>query len=102
MILVVAEQREGKLNRASWEAIAGAQLLRGHTLEDSVQHGLLWSVITAAVFTGVRIYKSRRGQYCAVCGDTPATPAPAEGDRPAVDGYASGVQGWDVSCAADL
>ena len=63
--------------------IAGAQLLRGHTLEDSVQHGLLWSVITAAVFTGVRIYKSRRGQYCAVCGDTPATPAPAEGDRPA-------------------
>ena len=29
MILVVAEQREGKLNRASWEAIAGAQLLAG-------------------------------------------------------------------------
>ena len=25
MILVVAEQREGKLNRASWEAIAAAQ-----------------------------------------------------------------------------
>src|SRR3954470_20671686 len=25
MILVVAEQRDGKLNRASWEAIAGAQ-----------------------------------------------------------------------------
>ncbi|MGH9312410.1 MAG: electron transfer flavoprotein subunit alpha/FixB family protein, partial [Vicinamibacterales bacterium] len=25
MILVVAEQREGKLNRASWETIAGAQ-----------------------------------------------------------------------------
>ena len=27
MILVVAEQRDGKLNRASWEAIAGAQQL---------------------------------------------------------------------------
>ena len=25
MILVVAEQRDGKLNRASWEAIAAAQ-----------------------------------------------------------------------------
>ena len=25
MILVIAEQREGKLNRASWEAIAAAQ-----------------------------------------------------------------------------
>jgi len=29
MILVVAEQREGKLNRASWEAIAAAQHLGG-------------------------------------------------------------------------
>ncbi len=29
MILVVAEQREGKLNRASWEAIAASQQLAG-------------------------------------------------------------------------
>ena len=29
MILVVAEQREGKLNRASWEAIAAAQAAGG-------------------------------------------------------------------------
>jgi len=29
MMLVVAEQREGKLNRASWEAIAAAQQLAG-------------------------------------------------------------------------
>ena len=27
MILVIAEQRDGKLNRASWEAIAAAQQL---------------------------------------------------------------------------
>src|SRR4029453_15782781 len=27
MILVVAEQKDGRLNRASWEAIAGAQKL---------------------------------------------------------------------------
>ena len=25
MILVIAEQRDGRLNRATWEAIAGAQ-----------------------------------------------------------------------------
>ncbi|MBM3779395.1 MAG: electron transfer flavoprotein subunit alpha/FixB family protein [Acidimicrobiia bacterium] len=31
MILVVAEQRGGKLNRASWEAIVGAQQLAGGT-----------------------------------------------------------------------
>lgn len=29
MILVIAEQREGKLNRASWEAIAAAQQIAG-------------------------------------------------------------------------
>ena len=29
MILVIAEQREGKLNRASWETIVGAQQLAG-------------------------------------------------------------------------
>jgi electron transfer flavoprotein alpha subunit len=29
MILVIAEQREGKLNRASWEAVAAAQQLEG-------------------------------------------------------------------------
>jgi electron transfer flavoprotein alpha subunit len=31
MILVVAEQRDGKLNRATWETIAGAQQLAGVT-----------------------------------------------------------------------
>ena len=31
MIVVVAEQREGKLNRATWETIAGAQQLAGIT-----------------------------------------------------------------------
>lgn len=32
MILVVAEQKDGKLNRASWEAIAAAQQLSGGTM----------------------------------------------------------------------
>jgi electron transfer flavoprotein alpha subunit len=31
MILVIAEQREGKLNRATWETIAGAQQLAAQT-----------------------------------------------------------------------
>jgi electron transfer flavoprotein alpha subunit len=29
VILVIAEQRDGRLNRASWEAIAAAQALAG-------------------------------------------------------------------------
>ena len=31
MILVIAEQRGGKLNRATWETVAGAQQLAGVT-----------------------------------------------------------------------
>jgi len=36
MILVIAEQREGKLNRASWEAIAAAQQLGGLPIKVAV------------------------------------------------------------------
>ena len=43
MILVVAEQREGKLNRATWEAIAAAQQLAG---------GMPISVVVPGASTG--------------------------------------------------
>ena len=39
MILVIAEQRNGKLNRASWETIAGAQALAGLSAEASAKVG---------------------------------------------------------------
>ncbi len=39
MILVIAEQREGKLNRASWEAVAAAQQLAGQRAEASAEAG---------------------------------------------------------------
>jgi hypothetical protein len=51
--------------------IAGVQFLKGHTLDYSVTEGLLWSVITATVFTAARIYQSRKQQHCAICRDTP-------------------------------
>jgi len=35
MILVIAEQRDGKLNRASWESIAGAQRV-GHASSEPI------------------------------------------------------------------
>ena len=39
MILVIAEQRDGKLNRASWEAIAGAQqLAAGYEVRGTVRN----------------------------------------------------------------
>jgi electron transfer flavoprotein alpha subunit len=41
VILVIAEQRGGKLNRASWEAIAGAQALAGLPAGASAKAGAL-------------------------------------------------------------
>src|SRR2546427_12328539 len=47
MILVVAEQREGKLNRASWEAVAAAQqLAAGMPIKILVLGGATGSVPT--------------------------------------------------------
>ncbi len=58
--------------------ITGAQLLRGHTLAYSSAEGLIWAVITSAVFTVARIFQSRRGQHCVICRDTPEMQKPAK------------------------
>ena len=56
--------------------IAGVQLLKGNSVEYAAPEGLLWSMITAVVFTVARAYRLRKGQYCAVCGDLPPMSAP--------------------------
>ena len=59
--------------------ISGAQIAKGNTFEYALTEGLLWAAVTAAVFTAVRIYKSRKGQHCAICADTPeARPPPPD------------------------
>jgi hypothetical protein len=52
----------------------GAQLLRGRAIEASLEHGLLWGLVSAGVFVGGRLYQSRRGRHCALCNDIPASP----------------------------
>lgn len=56
---------------AAFVVIAGAALMKGHALEDAVMQGLLWGAASAALFTGSRIWQSRRGIHCAICKDTP-------------------------------
>jgi membrane protein implicated in regulation of membrane protease activity len=51
--------------------IGGAQLLKGHTLKYAALQGLLWSTISALIFTVSRFFRSRQGQHCAICKDTP-------------------------------
>ena len=47
------------------------ELLKGHELPNAISFGLGWGVLASAVFTGTRIYRSRRGQHCAICNDIP-------------------------------
>lgn len=61
--------------------IAGAQLLKGRTLEYAVSEGLLWSFIAATLFTVAAVYRWRRGIRCAVCGDPPEAVEPTRGPQ---------------------
>ena len=54
--------------------LAGAQLVRGRAIDASLQHGLLWGLVSAGVFVGARLYQSSRGRHCALCNDIPAAP----------------------------
>lgn len=51
--------------------IAAAQLVQGESLNYAVTQALLWAAISATIFTGARIYQSRKGRHCALCQDVP-------------------------------
>ncbi len=68
---------------AAFVIITGAQLLRGRPAGEAVTHGLVWSVITAAIYVGVNYSRWRRGQRCVVCGDPPEPRVSAPVDRKA-------------------
>jgi hypothetical protein len=52
--------------------IAASQLLlRGRSPGDAALQGLIWAGIAASLFTATRLYRSRRGEACALCRDTP-------------------------------
>jgi hypothetical protein len=56
---------------AAFAVLTLAQLLRGHELVAAVTFGLSWGVLTSVIFTGTRMYRSSKGQHCAICNDTP-------------------------------
>jgi len=47
------------------------QLLKQHSIQDSILFAVTWSFLTTLVFIGSRIYQSRKGVECALCNDTP-------------------------------
>ena len=49
-------------------------LLKGRAVATAAAKSALWAGIATTIFIATRIYYSRKGRYCALCGDTPQTP----------------------------
>ena len=47
------------------------QLLKQHSIVDSIIFAFIWSSLSTSVFIGSRVYQSRKGIECALCDDTP-------------------------------
>jgi hypothetical protein len=46
-------------------------MLKGRALATAASESGLWAGIAAAIFLATRIYRSRKGQHCELCRDTP-------------------------------
>jgi len=50
---------------------AGVQYLKGRTIEYSIEFGIIWSILSVAVFALRRVYNYRKNINCAICNDLP-------------------------------
>jgi hypothetical protein len=57
----------------AFAVLTAVELLKGHDLVQAALFGLGWGVLASALFTVTRIYRSRKGQHCAICNDIPAS-----------------------------
>jgi hypothetical protein len=48
-------------------------ILKGRALATAAPESALWAGIAATIFLSTRIYRSRKGQHCELCRDTPQT-----------------------------
>ncbi len=51
--------------------LAGIQYLKGRSLEYAIEFGVMWSLISVAIFALRRFYFYRKNIKCAVCNDIP-------------------------------
>lgn len=51
--------------------LAGVQYLKGQTLAYAIEFGMLWSLISIAIFAARRYYNFRKNIACAICNDLP-------------------------------
>lgn len=46
-------------------------ILKGRAFATAAPESALWAGIAATIFLATRIYRSRKGQHCELCRDTP-------------------------------
>ncbi|MCW5558766.1 MAG: hypothetical protein KIT22_13175 [Verrucomicrobiae bacterium] len=47
------------------------RLLRGRTLAEAAVYSAIWSAVSTGIFLATQFYRSRKGQHCELCRDTP-------------------------------
>ncbi len=48
------------------------ELLKQHSIEESIIFAITWSFLGTSVFIGTRLYYSRKGIECVLCNDIPS------------------------------
>jgi len=73
---------------AAFSVLLLIALLHGRPLTTAATESLLWALVSTVIFIATRLYRSRRGQHCKLCGDTPETraggacePTPGKGPK---------------------
>jgi hypothetical protein len=66
----------------AFAVLLAAGLLRQRSWGRAAGESALWAGIAAAIFVTTRILRSRRGEYCELCGDDPAGGAGKACQRP--------------------
>ena len=54
--------------------ITGAAALKGRPRREAASHGFLWSTLSTWIFVSTGVYRSRKGQRCALWGDPTEMP----------------------------
>ena len=57
----------------AFAVLTASELLKGHGLGNALQFAALWSLISAVICTGIRIYYTSKGKNCPMCNDLPQT-----------------------------
>ncbi len=48
----------------------GVQAAKGYSAEEALIHALVWSLVSATIFTATRYYYASKNVACAMCRDT--------------------------------